>query len=159
MFEQLSLETIDSDIHTTRDGKYAMNTFICRHKILGGNLIQRDIQNIEQKIMLAISSKNFKGVTKLKTKYKKVFEYSTRVYVSPTNKKNASLVTLETLDQPYLLSKIANIFLEHGISIDSARITTLGEKVEDNFTVIDEKTKSCISQNKTNQLQKKLKSL
>ena len=158
-FEQLSLETIDSDIHTTRDGKYAMNTFICRHKILGGNLIQRDIQNIEQKIMLAISSENFKRVTKLKTKYKKVFEYPTRVYVSPTNKKNASLVTLETLDQPYLLSKIANIFLDHGISIDSARITTLGEKVEDNFTVIDEKTKSCISQNKTNQLQKKLKSL
>ena len=158
-FEQLSLETIDSDIHTTRDGKYAMNTFICRHKILGGNLIQRDIQNIEQKIMLAISSENFKGITKLKTKYKKVFEYPTRVYVSPTNKKNASLVTLETLDQPYLLSKIANIFLDHEISIDSARITTLGEKVEDNFTVIDEKTKSCISQNKTNQLQKKLKSL
>jgi [protein-PII] uridylyltransferase len=158
-FEQLSLETIDSDIHTTRDGKYAMNTFICRHKILGGNLIQRDIQNIEQKIMLAISSENFKGITKLKTKYKKVFEYPTRVYVSPTIKKNASLVTLETLDQPYLLSKIANIFLDHGISIDSARITTLGEKVEDNFTVIDEKTKSCISQNKTNQLQKKLKSL
>jgi [protein-PII] uridylyltransferase len=140
-FEQLSLETIDSDIHTTRDGKYAMNTFICRHKILGGNLIQRDIQNIEQKIMLAISSENFKGITKLKTKYKKVFEYPTRVYVSPTNKKNASLVTLETLDQPYLLSKIANIFLDHGISIDSARITTLGEKVEDNFTVIDEKNK------------------
>jgi [protein-PII] uridylyltransferase len=109
--------------------------------------------------MLAISSENFKGITKLKTKYKKVFEYPTRVYVSPTIKKNASLVTLETLDQPYLLSKIANIFLDHEISIDSARITTLGEKVEDNFTVIDEKTKSCISQNKTNQLQKKLKSL
>ena len=38
-FEKLKLETIDSDIHTTKDGKYAMNTFICKHKILGGNLI------------------------------------------------------------------------------------------------------------------------
>ena len=45
-FEQLSIETIDSDIHTTDDGLYALNTFICRHKILGGNLIQRDIQNL-----------------------------------------------------------------------------------------------------------------
>ncbi|MDC0443424.1 hypothetical protein OAM47_04615, partial [Gammaproteobacteria bacterium] len=72
---------------------------------------------------------------------------------------DASLITIETLDQPNLLSKVANIFLDHDISIDSARITTLGEKVEDNFTVIDEKTKLCISQNKTNQLQKKLKNL
>ncbi len=158
-FEQLSLETIDSDIHTTNDGKYAMNTFICKHKILGGNLIQRDIQNIEQKIINAISSKDFKATSKLKTKYKKVFERPTRVHISPTNNRDASLVMLETLDQPHLLSKVANIFLDHGISIDSARITTLGEKVEDNFRVIDEKTKSSISQNKTNQLQKKLKNL
>ena len=42
------------------------------------------------------------------------------------------------------------------MSIVSARITTLGEKVEDNFTVVDEKTKSYISKNKTNKLQKKL---
>ena len=158
-FEQLSLETIDSDIYTTNDGKYAMNTFICRHKILGGNLIQRDIQNIEQKIINAISSEDFKASSKLKTRYKKVFEHPTRVHISRTNNRDASLVTLETLDQPHLLSKVANIFLDHGISIDSARITTLGEKVEDNFRVIDEKTKSSISQNKTNQLQKKLKNL
>jgi [protein-PII] uridylyltransferase len=157
--EQLSLETIDSDIHTTQDGKYAMNTFICRHKILGGNLIQRDIQNIEEKIISAIVSKYSKAFTKSKRVFKKVFEYPTKVHISPTNKKDASLVTLETLDQPQLLSKVANIFLDHGVSIESARITTLGEKVEDNFTVMDERTKSYISQNKTNQLQKKLKSL
>ncbi len=88
-----------------------------------------------------------------------MFERPTRVHISPTNNRDASLVMLETLDQPHLLSKVANIFLDHGISIDSARITTLGEKVEDNFRVIDEKTKSSISQNKTNQLQKKLKNL
>jgi [protein-PII] uridylyltransferase len=158
-FEQLSLETIDSDIHTTNDGEFAINTFICRHKILGGNLIQKDIQNIEQKIIAAISSENSRTLTKSKTSYTKVFEYPTRVHISHTNKKDVSLVTLETLDQPNLLSKVANIFLDHGISIDSARITTLGEKVEDNFTVVDEKTKSCITQNKANKLQKKLKNL
>ena len=49
-FEQLSIETIDSDIHTTDDGLYALNTFICKHKILVGNLIQRDIQNIQKKL-------------------------------------------------------------------------------------------------------------
>ncbi len=158
-FEQLSLETIDSDIHTTNDGKYAMNTFICRHKILGGNLIQRDIQNIEQKIINAISSEDLKAAVQLKVVHKKVFEYPTRVHVAPSVKRDASLITIETLDQPNLLSKIANILLDNGISIDSARITTLGEKVEDNFTVVDEKTKSSISKNKSNLIQKKLKAL
>ena len=72
-FEQLSIETIDSDIHTTNDGKYAMNTFICRHKILGGNLIQKDIQNIEQKIVSTISSKTLKQLFKVKSSTCKSF--------------------------------------------------------------------------------------
>jgi len=158
-FEQLSLETIDSNIHTTNDGLFAMNTFICKHKILGSNLIQRDIQNIEKKIIAAISSQGFKAATKSKRKVKKVFQRPTRVHISTHPKKNASLITLDTLDQPHLLSKVASIFLDHGIGIDSARITTLGEKVEDNFKVVDERTKSSISQNKSNLLQKKLKNL
>ena len=158
-FEQLSIETIDSDIHTTDDGLYALNTFICRHKILGGNLIQRDIQNIEKKIIAAIDSENPKSVSKAKPKTKKVFEYATKVHLTDSPIKNTSLITLETLDKPNLLSEVAKIFLDHGISIDSARITTLGEKVEDNFTVTDEKTKSAISKNKAQQIQKKLKSL
>ena len=158
-FEHLSIETIDSDIHTTDNGLYALNTFICRHKILGGNLIQRDIQNIQKKIIAAIDSENPKSVTKAKPKTKKVFEYQTKVHITDSSIKNISLITLETLDKPNLLSEVAKIFLDHGVSIDSARITTLGEKVEDNFTVSDEKTKSAISKNKAQQIQKKLKSL
>ena len=158
-FEQLSIETIDSDIHTTDDGLYALNTFICKHKILGDNLIQRDIQNIQKKIISAINSDTSKLVTKAKPKTKKVFKYQTKVHITNSSIKNISLITLETLDKPNLLSEVAKIFLDHGVSIDSARITTLGEKVEDNFTVTDEKTKSTISKNKAQQIQKKLKSL
>ena len=158
-FEHLSIETIDSDIHTTNDGLYALNTFICKHKVLGGNLIQRDIQNIQKKIIAAIDSETPKSVAKAKTKTKKVFEYQTKVRITDSSIKTISLITLETLDKPNLLSEVAKIFLDHGVSIDSARITTLGEKVEDNFTVTDEKTKSAISKNKAQQIQKKLISL
>ncbi len=158
-FEHLSIETIDSDIHTTNDGLYALNTFICKHKVLGGNLIQRDIQNIQKKIIAAIDSETPKSAAKAKTKTKKVFEYQTKVRITDSSIKTISLITLETLDKPNLLSEVAKIFLDHGVSIDSARITTLGEKVEDNFTVTDEKTKSAINKNKAQQIQKKLISL
>ncbi|MBA4692185.1 MAG: [protein-PII] uridylyltransferase [SAR86 cluster bacterium] len=158
-FEQLSIETIDSDIHTTDDGLYALNTFICKHKILGGNLIQRDIQNIKKKIASVITSQSNKSFTKVRSKNKKIFQYRTKVNITNNNEKNRTNITLETLDKPNLLSKVAKIFLDQGVSIDSARITTLGEKVEDNFTVIDEKTKLALSKNKAQLLQNKFKSL
>ena len=158
-FEQLSIETIDSDIHTTDDGLYALNTFICKHKILGGNLIQRDIQNIKKKIVSVITSQSNKSFTKVRSKNKKIFQYRTKVNITNNNEKNRTNITLETLDKPNLLSKVAKIFLDQGVSIDSARITTLGEKVEDNFTVIDEKTKLALSKNKAQLLQNKFKSL
>ena len=159
IFERLSLETIDSDIHTTNDGKFAMNTFICQHKVLGNNLNQRDKSKIEQTIIAEISLPITKDIVKIKDKVIKVFKYLTRVEISLLPNQDANLVTLETLDQPALLSKVASIFLEHGISIISARITTLGEKVEDNFNVMDERTKSIMSQNKKNLITKKLRNL
>ena len=129
------------------------------NKLNNKRFLEKAPKDVVEKIRKRSSILVEEITTKLKATYKKVFDYPTRVSVSHTNKQDASLITLETLDQPHLLSKVANIFLDHGISIDSARITTLGEKVEDNFTVMDEKTKLCISQNKTNQLQKRLKNL
>ena len=48
------------------------------------------------------------------------------------------------------------IFYENKIDVDSARITTLGERVEDNFYVFDRKTESNLSENKCARLQKVL---
>ena len=69
------------------------------------------------------------------------------------------MVTLETLDQPSLLSKIAKIFLKNEVSIFSARITTLGEKVEDNFVIMNEKSGTKINQNKQKKIINELKKL
>lgn len=160
ILERLSLETIDANIHTTNDDKFAMNTFICKHKVLGGNLNQRDQVEIKKKIIAYLSLSESIPLTKnQKVSRKKVFQYTTRAEITSLATQNAQLVTLETLDQPALLSKVANIFLEHGISIFSARITTLGEKVEDNFIVMDEKKKTKISESKKNLVIKKLKKL
>ena len=54
--ESLSLETIDANIHTTNDGVFALNTFICKHKVLGSNLTKRDELGIQQKIISKLTS-------------------------------------------------------------------------------------------------------
>ena len=65
--------------------------------------------------------------------------FSVPVKISSTedidNKKN--LITIETSDSPDLLVKIAEIFYKNGTSIYSARINTLGNKVEDTFEIED----------------------
>ena len=157
--ESLSLETIDANIHTTNDGIFAMNTFICRHKVLGNNITKRDESGIQNKIIARLASANAVGEKKSSAKIKKVFEHSTRVEISSLAKLSCNLITLETLDQPALLSQVAYIFYEHGINVISSRITTLGEKVEDNFIVMDIKKKSKISANKEKIINQKLKNL
>jgi [protein-PII] uridylyltransferase len=60
-------------------------------------------------------------------------------------KKN--LLTIETSDGPGLLAKIAKVLHDNGTSIYSARINTLGDRVEDTFE-IEDVTLSSVSANK-----------
>ena len=56
-----------------------------------------------------------------------------KITINPDKNKKRKRITIETLDSPGLLIKISEIFLNENMQIHSARITTLGEKVEDTF--------------------------
>lgn len=62
---------------------------------------------------------------------------------SLTNPENFPYSILEVLcpDRPGLLAKIANIFVEKNIILHNAKITTLGENVEDVFFITDKHNK------------------
>ena len=55
-----------------------------------------------------------------------------------------------------MLSKIADVFLKNDVSIFSARINTLGEKVEDSFE-IENMDKTIISAEKIQKIKNDLK--
>ncbi|MCL4147955.1 UNVERIFIED_CONTAM: hypothetical protein GTU68_000737, partial [Idotea baltica] len=65
----------------------------------------------------------------------KQFPVATQTFFD--NSGSQSTLEVITADRPRLLAAIAEIFLKHGIYICSAKITTLGERVEDLFIIED----------------------
>ncbi|HRH90666.1 MAG TPA: [protein-PII] uridylyltransferase [Agitococcus sp.] len=67
----------------------------------------------------------------------KHFKVKTEVHISNDIVKQQSSLEIITLDRPGLLAKIGLIFMQHGVSLQSARIATLGERAEDVFFIGD----------------------
>ena len=65
------------------------------------------------------------------------FTLPTSVVISNDPVRKVSMIELSTPDRPGLLARVGRIFMEHGISLQNAKITTLGERVEDVFFVTD----------------------
>jgi [protein-PII] uridylyltransferase len=68
----------------------------------------------------------------------KQFDFKTEIVLSHDESAHQTILQVTTPDRPGLLSIVADIFLELGIQVQSAKITTLGERVEDVFYIVDE---------------------
>jgi [protein-PII] uridylyltransferase len=65
----------------------------------------------------------------------KPFAFKTEVQTSLDNVNQLTIIDVHTPDRPGLLSIVANIFVDLEIHVHNAKITTLGERVEDVFYV------------------------
>jgi [protein-PII] uridylyltransferase len=68
----------------------------------------------------------------------KQFKLKTEVIMRLDEKGGHSILEVIAPDRPQLLSIIANIFVDLDITLQNARITTLGERVEDVFHITDD---------------------
>jgi [protein-PII] uridylyltransferase len=83
------------------------------------------------------------------------FKNPTKITESVDEENRRNIITIETINSSGLLVKIAEIFKNYEASIHSAKITTLGEKVEDTFFIEDLRT-NLISRNKMQSIKKAL---
>lgn len=67
----------------------------------------------------------------------KQFDFKTEVTISNDLTNDLTVLEVVTPDRPGLLAIVANIFVDMDIILQSARITTLGERVEDVFYIAD----------------------
>jgi [protein-PII] uridylyltransferase len=135
IFEHAGLEIIDASIFTSKNNKFAANTFITKYSRHDRILNKSELVELSSKI-----ERNFQKVDQIvkKRNIKKKnakFEKIVKIDESINTNKNRNLITVETVDTSGLLANISRVFFENGVSIYSARINTLGERVEDTFEI------------------------
>jgi [protein-PII] uridylyltransferase len=128
-----------AQVMMTKDG-YAIESFVILEH--DGKAIESAsrINSIRRAIEHSISEPHKKiRIKKNRAKRFKGFNIKPQVIIRPHGRKDRTLIEIQAVDIPGLLTKIANVFQKIKLHIHAARITTVGERVEDFFVVSDEK--------------------
>jgi [protein-PII] uridylyltransferase len=136
---QLDLNIVDARIATSASG-LTFNTFTVLEN--DGQPVgekQTRVRKIRSTIASFLALKEINSQSNRRIpRLLKQFKQKTRVTLSPTPNHDATSLEVTTPDRPGLLAVLAKVFVEVGISLISAKITTLGERVEDVFYITDQ---------------------
>jgi len=133
-FERHGFSIWDARIHTTRHG-YALDTF----QISGSTLVDeggsyRDIiQLVEFELTAALTNAGplpNPSMGRL-SRQSRTFPIQPRIHMVPDERGRYYTLALSASDRTGLLYTISRVLAKHQVSIHTARINTLGERVED----------------------------
>ncbi|WP_374351724.1 [protein-PII] uridylyltransferase [Limnohabitans sp.] len=134
-FDQAGFSIQDAKVHTTRTG-WALDTFqivtpsLSEHYRELVSMVESGLtQTIERHGPLPAPTRG-----RLSRRVKS-FPVSPRVTLKPDEKAQNWLLSVSASDRIGLLYSIALVLAKHGINLQLAKISTLGERVEDTFLV------------------------
>jgi len=136
---QLNLSVFEANIHTSASG-LCLNTYVVLDE--SGSPIARNpaartrVQNQLAKLLTQPDTLQ-KIVHRRLPRQLKQLTRRTQVHLSNPMGANYTELTIIASDRPGLLASIGLLFLELGVTVLSARIATLGERVEDVFYILD----------------------
>ena len=137
--EQLNLSVHDARLYNSVDGM-AMDTFYVLDA--SGASIAHDtlrLKEIVSYLTRTLTDRDrFPEVVARRTpRQVRFFSMPTETSMYVDRTKNMSVLEVVTPDRPGLLARIGRIFFDYGILLQAAKITTLGERVEDVFFITD----------------------
>lgn len=137
---QLGLSVHDANIHTAENG-WCLNFFVVldgEGKPPGRSKGQRD--SLTKKLTATLANPELKLSPTRRRLSRQLKQLPTPTEVTLRSKSGVERVyemTVIASDRPGLLASIGELFAELGIDLIDARIATLGERVEDVFTIRD----------------------
>jgi [protein-PII] uridylyltransferase len=134
-FDRKNFSILDAKIHTTRHG-YALDTFLVTEPAFANSY--RDIITlIEHDLMALLDSQDPlppPGKGRL-SRLSRTFPMTPTVDLRPDERGQYYLLSLFANDRNGLLYSIANVLAKYRINVHTAKIMTLGERVEDVFLI------------------------
>jgi [protein-PII] uridylyltransferase len=134
-FDRKNFSILDAKIHTTRDG-YALDTFLVTEPAFASSY--RDIINlIEHELteVLVAQGPLQPPVRGRLSRMSRSFPITPDVDLRPDERGQFHVLSVAANDRPGLLYSIALVLTRYRINLHTAKIMTLGERVEDVFLV------------------------
>jgi [protein-PII] uridylyltransferase len=137
--EQLNLSVHDARVYSSVD-QMALDTFYVLDA--SGRSIANDNERLDHIVRFLTGQLKDRDrypeiVARRTSRQIKAFSIPTRTTMTIDPIKQVSVLEVVTPDRPGLLARVGRIFFEFDIELQAAKITTLGERVEDVFFVTD----------------------
>jgi len=138
--EQLDLNIQDARIFTSSNN-YTLDTFVVLDEF--GSAIGDDparVSNIQETLISILQdASQYPEAAKRRTPRQfKLFAIPTEVTIGMSDDHSQTVIEVTTADRPGLLALLGRIFASFNLNLMNAKITTLGEKVEDVFYLTDD---------------------
>ncbi|MGB0893491.1 MAG: bifunctional uridylyltransferase/uridylyl-removing protein GlnD [Parashewanella sp.] len=135
VLDNKNLTINDANIMTSKTN-HVLDTFIIlEHNGKTLNSASR-IQSLQKALIKQLTLKT-NPLPKFKKLSRKIrpFKVKTKVTFLPSSRNGTTMIELIALDSPGLLAKVGDVFYKCNVTIVGAKITTIGERVEDFFRV------------------------
>lgn len=134
-FDRHNFSILDAKVQTTRNG-YALDTFLVSEPSFSENYREL-IALVEHDLALWVQSDAAlpsPGKARL-SRLSRTFPITPTVHLSPDERGQYHMLSVSANDRPGLLYSIASVLARYKVNLHTAKIATLGERVEDVFVV------------------------
>jgi [protein-PII] uridylyltransferase len=134
-FERKNFSILDAKIHTTRHG-YALDSFLVTEENFAGSY--RDIISLIEHELCAqlVSQEPLSPPSRGRlSRLSRTFPIQPTVDLRPDERGQFHVLSVAANDRPGLLYAIATVLTRYRINLHTAKIMTLGERVEDVFLI------------------------